>query len=703
MKSILYIRTICRYTGVLAATGIFLSQASLAQGPGLEEIRILGIRDDRQSEGATGLSLSAFETPQSVSVLGSDLIEDFGLDDINTALHMATGVNVEEAETDRTYYNARGFDITSMHVDGVGIPFEGLVHGSLDTAIYEQVEVIRGANGLITGIGNPSGTVNYVRKRPTNEFMADLEVSVGSWNKKRVAADVSTPLTEDGRWATRVVIAYDDKNSWLDLYQNTRETAYGIIDGQIGNNLTMAIGHTYQNSHSDGVLWGALPLLYSDGSQADLDVSDSTTMDWTYWAARTNTSFLELGYQLPNSWELTSTVTYTDYSEPSELFYVYGSADPDTGLGIQGWPGKFDTTSESIQWDTKLSGGFEAYGQEHQLVFGLSLADKEQQSDDTAAITGFEAMPAFPGWDGTEVARPTWGDTVLAADMDIKLNRLFGALRLSLSDELKLILGMNAVEYENTGISWDVSTDSIENGNSPYVGFTWEIVEGLNAYASYSDIYQPQYELGEDFQPLGSAKGDSYEAGIKKMWFDNSLMTSVALFKTEQENLAEFAGYSDGDDIDDTDFSDDFDWALYRGISVQAEGIELELSGRISDSMTLEAGYTHLKMEDPAGDDARTFIPRKTLKVLARWQPVTWEDLELGFSTRWQDDIQNSGLEQAAHAILGAYISYAVTPNLNVSLKGDNLADKKHLTSLQWEQSYYGAPRSVTASMNYEF
>ncbi|MEQ9209387.1 MAG: TonB-dependent siderophore receptor, partial [Pseudomonadales bacterium] len=112
MKSISFIRAIPQYAGLLAATGIFLSQTSLAQSPGLEEIRILGIREDRQSEGATGLSLSAFETPQSVSVLGSELIDDFGLDDINTALHMATGVNVEEAETDRTYYNARGFDIT---------------------------------------------------------------------------------------------------------------------------------------------------------------------------------------------------------------------------------------------------------------------------------------------------------------------------------------------------------------------------------------------------------------------------------------------------------------------------------------------------------------------------------------------------------------------------------------------------------------
>jgi outer membrane receptor for ferric coprogen and ferric-rhodotorulic acid len=84
-----------------------------------------------------------------------------------------TGVNVEKVETDRTYYNSRGFDITNFQVDGIGLPLIwGIQFGDLDTVLFERVEVVRGANSMMTGTGNPSATVNYVRKRPTDTFQA---------------------------------------------------------------------------------------------------------------------------------------------------------------------------------------------------------------------------------------------------------------------------------------------------------------------------------------------------------------------------------------------------------------------------------------------------------------------------------------------------------------------------------------------------
>src|SRR5690606_26221848 len=123
----------------------------------------------RSSRGALVLPMSLFDTPQSVSVVNAEFIRDFGLTDVNRVLEQITGVNVERVETDRTYYNARGFDIKSMQVDGIGLPFNWNVVGALDTYLYDKVEVIRGANGLLTGVGSPSGTINYLRKRPINE------------------------------------------------------------------------------------------------------------------------------------------------------------------------------------------------------------------------------------------------------------------------------------------------------------------------------------------------------------------------------------------------------------------------------------------------------------------------------------------------------------------------------------------------------
>jgi outer membrane receptor for ferric coprogen and ferric-rhodotorulic acid len=122
---------------------------------------------------ATGLDMSLRETPQSVTILTRPGSSDFGLTNVNDLLAQVTGVNVEKVETDRTYYNSRGFDITNFQVDGIGLPLIwGIQFGDLDTVLFDRVEVVRGANSMMTGTGNPSATINYVRKRPTEDFQA---------------------------------------------------------------------------------------------------------------------------------------------------------------------------------------------------------------------------------------------------------------------------------------------------------------------------------------------------------------------------------------------------------------------------------------------------------------------------------------------------------------------------------------------------
>lgn len=674
----------------------------------VEQVIIKALRDDRKSSGATGMDLSAFETPQSLTILDAATVSDFGLEDINSLLELTTGVNVDAAETDRTYYNSRGFDITSMHVDGIGVPFGELVVGDIDTAIYDKVEVIRGSNGLITGLGNPSGTVNYVRKRPGNEFDASTSITAGRWNDHRIVADVSTPLTATGSWAARFTGVYQEKDSWLDHYSNERTVGSLVVDGQLSNALTLALGYTWQDNNSDGVLWGAVPVIYNNGQPIDFDVSTSTTMDWTYWNTRTQTAFAELDWQISDRWNLMTSATRTDYDENSEVFYVYWNTglDPATGLGLNGYPGKYDDFRETLVWDTRLQGRFTAFQREHQIHVGLSMADSDSHALQHSALSGFDVMPSFPGWTGNEVPRPLWDAPAPSANEDMELNRLYGSVLLSLTDRLNVILGVSKVDYKNRGISYGVSTDSDEDGGSPYAGFTWEMLDGLNVYGSYSDIYQPQYYLNEDLQPLGSAQGKSYELGLKKQ-FNNNVLASLAVFRTEQENLQEFSGYSDGDGVDDDDYSDDFTWALYRGINVEAEGIELEVAGNVTDTLRLQAGFTHLKLEDPDHNKARTFIPRNSLKLLAAWSPQLPLDLDFGLSLRWQDEVYFDSsygrISQDAYAVLGGYVSYAMTDDLRLSFNLNNAADKKYFSSVKYEQSYYAEPRSYSLSLVWDY
>lgn len=673
----------------------------VAEDTQLETVLIVAQRDARNSKGATGLDLSLADTPQSVTVLDRDTLDAFGFDEINEVLQLTTGVNVEAVETDRTYYNARGFDILSMQVDGTGMPINELVIGALDTALYDKVEVVRGANGLLTGTGNPSGTINYVRKRPTNDVMASGELTLGSWNRKRLEVDVSAPLVDSGKWAARAVAVLESKDSWLNLNSNERKLFYGIVDGQLGERTTLAVGYAHQDNESEGVMWGALPLLYTDGTQAEFDVSATITQNWTWWDIHTDSVFAELGVQLNQDWDLKTVLTYNTVNEPSELFWTYPSAiDRDTGLGIYGWPGSFEQNSHALLSDSSVSGRFALWGQSHEATLGLSLSRSKGRYYDFSAPSdsaAFGAMPAFPGWTGNEVPRPAFGPGTLEAEWDTRMNRLYGAARLSASDSIKLIAGFNAVDAGSEGFSWGTPADESERALSPYVGVTLRVLPSLNAYASYSDIYQPQSVINADLQPLGSAKGSSYEAGIKGEWLNQQLLTSLAVFKAEQDNLQQFAGYA----------GDDFSIAYYEGIAVRSRGYEFEVAGRPVNFVKLQAGYTHLSLKDPQGAQARTFIPRDTFKLLATLQVPGVSGLELGASARWQDDIYldtSAGvIRQSAYSILGLQASYAIDKNFELSANLDNVTDKKHLTSLYWDQAYYGAPRHVNVSLSWKY
>lgn len=135
----------------------------------------------KPSSSTTKLGLTAKETPQAITTVTRAQMDDFRINGIKDALRSAPSVTVEQSETDRTEFTSRGFDIGTFEYDGMGMPFaQTILVGDLDMAEYEQIDVLHGANGLMSGTGNPSATVNFVRKRPTQDAQAQISTSVGS-------------------------------------------------------------------------------------------------------------------------------------------------------------------------------------------------------------------------------------------------------------------------------------------------------------------------------------------------------------------------------------------------------------------------------------------------------------------------------------------------------------------------------------------
>ncbi len=690
--------------GLLSSAAVTLAEESpvASAGADIEEVYIIGVRENRVSKGATGLSLDIKDTPQSISVVGRDLMDDFGTNSLNDALRLATGINVEEWETNRTNYTARGFEIKNTQIDGVGMPNNwGIVTGAMDSAGYEKLEVIRGANGLLTGVGNASGTINYVRKRPTNTAQGSVTLTGGSFDTKRVEIDYSTPFTEDAEWAGRVVAVTESKDSYLRGLHNERQYFYGVIDGQLTENSTLTAGYSHQNADTDGNMWGALVLSYGDKTQAEFDRSVSTTQDWTYWDTDTATAFVEYTYHLADNWKAKLTYNYRESANDDQLFYVYSGAtgiDKETGLGLYGWPGKYIDREDAHLLDGIITGGFELFGLQQELVLGVSAAQSDLRMDYFPVDftePAYGALPAFP-YAGNAIPEPVWGPKTLTEDSSQKLDRVYGAMRLSASENLTTVLGFNYARYQRDGISSGTSFDQTEEKFSPYAGITYDFNNHFVGYVSYSDIYQPQDYTDINKKYLNPAKGVNYEVGLKADWLDKRVLTTLAWFTAEQENLGTYAGTT----------SDSRSY--YEGKDVNSEGIEAEVTGNIGELASVVLGLTTLELEDQQGADTYPWVPRKTANLALSTKLPQNTDIAFGVSAKWQsdtsrlDDTVNLVLRQNSYATLNVFASWDITEHAQVKVNLNNITDEKYLTSL-YNLGYYSAPRTLSGSLKVSF
>ncbi len=704
---------ICLALACLASTALATPQDASTGGQAgsdgtatdLDAVLVVAQRAGRVSNGATNLDLGIKDTPQSISVVNQGQMEQFGATSVNDALRLATGVQVDEWETNRTNYTSRGFDIQNTQIDGVGLPNSwGIATGAMDDFGYEKLEVIRGANGLLTGVGNAAGTINYVRKRPTNKEQGSFGVSYGSWSTKRVEADYSTPFTTDGSWAGRVVAAHEDGGSYLRGKDDKRDFLYGVVDGQVGENGTLALGYSWQKARTNGSMWGALSFMYSDGSQADWNRDASTTQDWTHWNTTNQTGFLEYTHQLAPDWQLKLSYNYRRIGNDTKLFYatdVMGTGlEPGTNLGLYGYPwGGVDKTTAHLGAAT-LNGHFELFGRDQEVVLGVSVARGEAVNQQYAEALcgddycGYIQMPGFP-WAGNVVPEPQWGDLSVYSTLNQRLKRAFGVTRLALTDRLKAVVGFNYANYHRDGANYGVAFNQAEGHTSPYGGLTYDFNDHVLGYVSYSDIYQPQDQTDKNQRYLDPTKGTNYEVGVKADWLDKRLLTTLAVFKARQDGLATGIGYNDNGQY------------YYAGVDVESRGVEFEATGKLSDNLDLVFGYTTLKLTGQDGDDTYRWVPRRTANLMLSARLPSYTALSFGLGGRWQSEMSNveaSGfaVRQSSYAVLNGFVAWDFRSNATLRFNVKNIANEKYINTLRYS-GYYGAPRNYMLSLDWRF
>lgn len=690
-------------------------------GPLGDDIVVTGARTEGSQDytipgqtTATRMNLSLRQTPQSVSVVTRAQIEDFQLNDVNTLLGTVPGINVQAGETDRVYFSARGFDIQTFQIDGIGVPFAfGIQTGSIDTAFYDHIEVVRGAPGLLSSTGNPSAVVNFIRKRPTRDLQVRASAQYGSFDQYRGEADLSVPITKDGSIRARAVGAYQDGDSYLDRYGLRRWVGYGILEADLGANTTVGGGYGHQDHKSRGAMWGAIPLTYTDGTPLNFDRSSNPAPDWSSWNVVDRQIFGDITHKFANGWIARFSAIRRATDENDRLFYVFGNPvrgapggigiDPATGNqgGILSYPGAFRGPTRNLTMEAYVTGPVTIGGREHEINVGVNRSAqryRQYSSYDYSQVNLYLPYPDLFAGTFPEVNFPA--DYDLSLDQHLVRETAYGLVRLNPGDAVKVMFGGNVTRARMDGFSYGLPTSFDETRFLPFAGATIDLTRNLSLYGSWATIFNPQEQLLDiNNSPLGPIDGENLEAGIKGEWFGGRLNATLAVFRTRQNNVGETRTRTKEEQ------TNGLPPTYYIGVDAQSEGVELDVGGQLAPGLQVTGGYTLMRIEDPDGNPVRRFVARNTGRLNVSYALPMLPQLKLGAAAQYQSRIISpSGLgRQGNYALLDLLAAYSITPNISVAVNLRNVTNTKYLTATNFDGGYYGAPRTVLGTISVRY
>jgi outer membrane receptor for ferric coprogen and ferric-rhodotorulic acid len=633
MRSSTYLLFAC--TAVLSTPTCGQSQVASAndeENGTDQEILVTGrYTIDERIDSATGLGLSPRETPQSVSIVTAQRIRDQNLISVADIIQNAVGVAVSEVDDVRHNFYARGFEIRNTQLDGV--PANWTLAGAngetnIDVSIYERVEIVRGATGLLSGAGDPSASVNLVRKHADAvEWTGYANAQYGSWDTFRGTLDLGGAVTSDGRVRVRAVGRYETGQSYIDLYDNEKFVLYGVIDADVTHSTQLRAGISHQEAQPDGALWGALPTFYTDGSTTDFPRWQSTAAEWTHWNTTNQNIFAAVTQDFGARWNLTLNYNRIRTANESELLYLYGNVDEATGTIEFSNPYKADGHSLQNSYDGQIKGLLNLFGRDHEVVLGALHSVLNRHTDNYEAPLPWAEDVPLVGRGGATFAEPVWGtDPERNEEERIEQTGYYGALRMNIADPLKVIVGGRLASWEQRGFAWSGPSDyGDDNVFIPYVGALYDITPGHRLYASYTEIFQPQNLRDRDLDLLDPLAGKAYEIGIKSAFFDEALQTSFAVFRIEQDNVGQ-------PDIIVAPPNGGIPQQTYIAAEgVTSEGFEIEVTGRPLPGWNVNLGFSLFEAEDESGTPANTDQPRRLLKLFTTYDlPGTLDGLTIG-------------------------------------------------------------------------
>ena len=671
----------------------------------------------------TGLVLPPKEIPQSVSVITRKQLDDQGITSLEGALQNATGVNVFKSGG-RTHFMSRGYFIEQLEEDGIATQIgspggfglggpSGDPTSVTDIAMYDRIEVVRGAAGLTQANNEPGGTINAVRKKPTSKRQLSADLTVNTWGRVGGTFDASGALSPEHGLRGRFVGSVGGNKTFQDQSGGRDILLYGVMDKDIGDNSKLTWGASYLNQTKTPDPDG-LPMR-ADGKEWKR--SRYLGADWNEARLKKHNLFAEFEHYFNDNWKLSSKLDWRK-SDNSKEYYTLGGTG--NGIGVDGLGktysfDRYDTDSRQFTFQNNLTGRIFAFGQSHDLFFMHSYS-REKMSTGNRWFDDGSTYNA-DAFNGSEKAKPDWDDATAKSrggNGSYRTHAFGLGARINPTDKLHVIVGGRYTNWHRN-LYWDRNLKDSSEGTYyalkrnrfiPYAGITYDITPKQSVYAAYTSIFKQTMNRDQNENLLPPIMGRNYEIGWKGEWNEGRLNTSVALYRTDKDNNNQRVNAKPH--------------PYWEPLDQSSRGLDAEISGSLTDRWQVYAGYTFNRSTNRSsvtgnvesrrkGYNFSSHTPKHMFRLYTSYiLPVDDSKWTVGLGVKSSSKTANSygSIKQGGYTVWNTNVQYRPSKNLQLGLAVNNLTDKRYYEN-QYSRAansgnFYGESRNAVFSLKWK-
>ncbi|WP_122558203.1 TonB-dependent siderophore receptor [Pseudomonas viridiflava] len=660
-----------------------------AQGP------VQGYRATR-SASATRTDTSLHETPQSISVVSREAVEDIGATRLQDALDYAGGVGRANnfGGQGLTTFTVRGFTTGEFYRNG--FPINRGYPNMPDANTIERLEVLRGPATTLYGRGDPGGTFNVVSKQPLAERSVTLGSQLNDQGMKRGTLDASGPLDDDGRFAYRLNVVGEGGDTFRDHVETERYGVTPVLSWQVDDATRITFEGDFMRNNA--------PL---DRGLTRYPAQTRTASRDTFFGEKdvgklhndNNMAQIRFDRDLNADWKLGGGIQMLDGSLKGDAIEANGLAADGRTLGRNFNYRKLEWTDRDVQLN--VTGHFATAGVDHTLLAGVEYEDYDYKSiirRSSGAVNAY-TIDIFDPVYGK--ARPALTRTTTNDKENLKTYAAFVQDQVALTERMKLLAGVRFERFEHDYDTFGVGVPftNSDNAVTPRLGLTYDLTDTVAVYANTARSFKPNTgasRLGGGFK---AEEGKSYEVGVKWEALDRQLSVDAALYQIEKQNVLTT------DPVDST-------FSVAAG-EVRSRGLDLNVVGNLTPEWRVMGSYAYVDAEVTKDNTLRSGtrllnIPEQTFSLLNvyEFQDGALRGLGLGAGGRYVDQragqTANTAFSMDSYTVFDLLAFYKVNEHVKLNLDVKNVFDKDYEEGAFGNvYAYPGAPRTVQVGIAY--